>query len=116
MFLRNGLEPAHVIVVVLAFALIFGWKRLPDMARSLGRSARVFKSEIDEMKTDQAQNRQAGRSDASNGAATGTTLSDARSSVGADDLIAAEARAAAAEERVAQARAEAERLRAQSQR
>ncbi len=30
--------------------VIFGWKKLPDAARSLGRSARVFKSEVDEMK------------------------------------------------------------------
>jgi sec-independent protein translocase protein TatA len=46
--LRN-LSPAHIMVVVAALVLLFGWKKLPDMARSLGRSARVFKSEVDEM-------------------------------------------------------------------
>jgi sec-independent protein translocase protein TatA len=41
----GGLKPWHVIVIVLAFALIFGSKRLPDVARSLGRSMRILKAE-----------------------------------------------------------------------
>ena len=41
--------PELIIIAIVVIAL-FGWKRLPDMARSLGRSARVFKSEVDEMK------------------------------------------------------------------
>ena len=32
--------------------LLFGATRLPNAARSLGRSMRIFKSEMDEMKTD----------------------------------------------------------------
>ena len=43
--------PELIIIAIIVIAL-FGWKRLPDMARSLGRSARVFKSEVDEMKKD----------------------------------------------------------------
>lgn len=39
-------------IIIIAFVLLFGWKRMPDMARSLGRSARVFKSEVNEMKQD----------------------------------------------------------------
>jgi sec-independent protein translocase protein TatA len=31
---------------------LFGAKRLPDSARSLGRSMRIFKSEMKEMKAD----------------------------------------------------------------
>lgn len=42
----------HILVVVLAIVLLFGWKRLPDMARSLGQSMRVFKTEVDEMGND----------------------------------------------------------------
>ena len=49
--LRN-LSPAHIMIVVVVLVVLFGWKRLPDMARSLGRSARVFKSEVEEMKKD----------------------------------------------------------------
>ncbi|MEZ0163499.1 Sec-independent protein translocase subunit TatA [Kineococcus sp. LSe6-4] len=40
-----------VILVVLVIAL-FGSKRLPDAARGLGRSMRIFKSEVKEMKND----------------------------------------------------------------
>lgn len=32
--------------------IVFGWKKLPDAARSLGRSMRIFKSEVDELKRD----------------------------------------------------------------
>ncbi|GAA4405195.1 Sec-independent protein translocase subunit TatA [Fodinibacter luteus] len=42
--------PTEIIIVAVLIIVIFGWKRLPDAARSLGRSARVFKSEVDEMK------------------------------------------------------------------
>ncbi len=50
--LRNGLEPWHIVVLVVIIALLFGWKKMPDMARSFGRSARILRSEIDEMKSD----------------------------------------------------------------
>jgi sec-independent protein translocase protein TatA len=40
----------EIIIIAVLIIVIFGWKRLPDAARSLGRSARVFKSEVDEMK------------------------------------------------------------------
>lgn len=42
----------EIIIIAVLIILIFGWKKLPDAARSLGRSARVFKSEVDEMKKD----------------------------------------------------------------
>lgn len=44
--------PTEIIIIAVLIIVIFGWKRLPDAARSLGRSARVFKSEVDEMKKD----------------------------------------------------------------
>ncbi|MEU6173826.1 Sec-independent protein translocase subunit TatA [Streptantibioticus parmotrematis] len=42
---RNGLEPWHVILVVVVFVLLFGYKKLPDAARGLGKSLRILKSE-----------------------------------------------------------------------
>src|SRR5207245_2785440 len=40
-------SPSHLLIVaIVAFVLFFGWKQLPDMSRSLGRSLRVFKTEI----------------------------------------------------------------------
>jgi sec-independent protein translocase protein TatA len=45
--------PGHLIVlVIVALVLFFGWKQLPDMARSLGRSLRIFKTEIKGMSQD----------------------------------------------------------------
>ena len=52
MFSRLG--PTEIIVIVVLLIVVFGWKKLPDAARSLGRSARVFKSEVDEMKKESA--------------------------------------------------------------
>jgi len=45
----NGWEWVILLVVVL---LLFGAKRLPDMARSLGQSARVLKGEIKGLRDD----------------------------------------------------------------
>jgi sec-independent protein translocase protein TatA len=42
---------AIVVIVVLAIVL-FGAKRLPDVARSLGQSLRILKSEAKAMRTD----------------------------------------------------------------
>lgn len=48
------LQAWHVIVLIVAFILLFGWKNLPNAARSLGESMRVFKTEVDQMKDDTA--------------------------------------------------------------
>lgn len=40
----------HVVVLIVAFVLLFGWKNLPNIARSMGESMRVFKTEVDQMK------------------------------------------------------------------
>ncbi|MFJ4314865.1 Sec-independent protein translocase subunit TatA [Streptomyces lavendulae] len=48
--LRNGLEPWHLIIVLVVCLLLFGSKKLPDMARSLGKSARILKSEARAMR------------------------------------------------------------------
>jgi sec-independent protein translocase protein TatA len=46
-------SPSHwIVVAIVALILFFGWKQLPDMARSLGRSLRIFKTEIKGMKDD----------------------------------------------------------------
>ncbi|MBN7443400.1 twin-arginine translocase TatA/TatE family subunit, partial [Mycobacteroides abscessus subsp. abscessus] len=32
----GGLQPMHWVIVIVVFALLFGAKKLPDLARSLG--------------------------------------------------------------------------------
>ncbi|HEX2774974.1 MAG TPA: Sec-independent protein translocase subunit TatA [Micromonosporaceae bacterium] len=39
------LRPWHIAVLVVVMILLFGAKRLPDAARSLGRSLRIIKAE-----------------------------------------------------------------------
>jgi sec-independent protein translocase protein TatA len=48
----GGLRPVHILILILVVLILFGWKKLPDVARSLGRSMRIFKSEVEEMKND----------------------------------------------------------------
>jgi sec-independent protein translocase protein TatA len=48
----GGLQPWHWLIVIALAVLLFGFKRLPDAARSLGKSMRIFKSEIKEMQSD----------------------------------------------------------------
>jgi sec-independent protein translocase protein TatA len=50
----GGLQPWHWLIVIAVFVLLFGAKKLPDAARSLGKSMRIFKSEIKEMQSDSA--------------------------------------------------------------
>ena len=50
--LANGFTGWHLILLVAVVVLLFGAKRLPDAARSLGKSMRIFKSEIKEMQSD----------------------------------------------------------------
>ncbi|NMM32700.1 MAG: Sec-independent protein translocase subunit TatA [Phycicoccus sp.] len=45
-------EGWHIVILILVVVIVFGWKRLPDVARSLGRSMRIFKPEVEEMKKD----------------------------------------------------------------
>jgi sec-independent protein translocase protein TatA len=40
------------VILIGILVLLFGAKRLPDMARSIGQSARVFKGEMKGMKND----------------------------------------------------------------
>ena len=52
--------PGHLLIVaIVAFVLFFGWKQLPDMSRSLGRSLRVFKTEIKGLSEDDKAREQA---------------------------------------------------------
>jgi sec-independent protein translocase protein TatA len=39
-------SPWHLLILAGVFVLLFGAKRLPDGARSLGRSLRIFKTEV----------------------------------------------------------------------
>jgi sec-independent protein translocase protein TatA len=47
--MRGLFEGWHIIILLVLLVVLFGFKRLPDAARSIGRSMRIFKSEVQEM-------------------------------------------------------------------
>ena len=50
-----GLDaPWHWVVLAILVIALFGYKRLPDAARSLGRSLRIFRTEMKGMTQDEA--------------------------------------------------------------
>jgi sec-independent protein translocase protein TatA len=46
------LEGWHLIIIIVLALVLFAAPKLPGMARSLGQSMRIFKSEVREMKKD----------------------------------------------------------------
>ena len=60
MFLK---EPSHILILLIVVLVLFGAKRLPDSARSLGRSMRIFKSEMKEMTAEEKKVNEEGTSE-----------------------------------------------------
>ncbi|MFF3640322.1 Sec-independent protein translocase subunit TatA [Streptomyces sp. NPDC002564] len=55
--IRNALEPWHLLIVAIVVIALFGSKRLPDAARSVGKSMRILKSETRALKEEGARSR-----------------------------------------------------------
>ncbi|MFD0888062.1 twin-arginine translocase TatA/TatE family subunit [Streptosporangium algeriense] len=47
-----GLGTGEILIIALVLVALFGSRKLPDMARSVGRSLRVFKAETDRSRAD----------------------------------------------------------------
>lgn len=48
----GSLGAPEILIILLVVLLLFGAAKLPTLARSAGRSMRIFKSEMSEMKKD----------------------------------------------------------------
>jgi sec-independent protein translocase protein TatA len=48
----NALTPGHLAIIAILVIVLFGAKRLPEAARSMGKSLRIFKSEVRELQGD----------------------------------------------------------------
>ncbi|MFD0203069.1 MULTISPECIES: Sec-independent protein translocase subunit TatA [Saccharothrix] len=56
-----NLGPTELIIIAVVIILLFGAKKLPDMARSIGRSAKILKAETKGLRSeDDPQQNQAG--------------------------------------------------------
>jgi sec-independent protein translocase protein TatA len=53
--LFNELRPWHLVILVVVFLALFGYKKLPDATRSVGRSLRIFKSEMKGLHDDEPE-------------------------------------------------------------
>ncbi len=47
-------EPSHIALILIVVVVLFGSRRLPDAARGLGRSMRIFNAEVKQIKDDDA--------------------------------------------------------------
>ncbi|EMQ96623.1 Sec-independent protein translocase subunit TatA [Paeniglutamicibacter gangotriensis] len=48
----GGIQGWHLVIIVILALLLFGAPKLPGLARSVGQSLRIFKSEVRQMKDD----------------------------------------------------------------
>ncbi|HEY6744313.1 MAG TPA: Sec-independent protein translocase subunit TatA [Mycobacteriales bacterium] len=47
-----GLGPPELIIIAIVILALFGYKKLPDAARAVGRSARILKAETKGLRDD----------------------------------------------------------------
>jgi sec-independent protein translocase protein TatA len=103
-----NLGPLEIGLIILAVLLLFGYKKLPDASRSLGRSMRIFKGEMKGMKDDDVRGKEpastAIRGEIVNPASTTGPIVDPAAEAHAAQLE-AEARAAEAQAAALRARA-----------
>ncbi|HEX9335012.1 MAG TPA: Sec-independent protein translocase subunit TatA [Pseudonocardiaceae bacterium] len=56
----NGFGWPHLLIIAVLIIILFGAKRLPDAARGLGKSMRIFRAETQGMRQDEAAAGQGG--------------------------------------------------------
>ncbi|MFI2703733.1 Sec-independent protein translocase subunit TatA [Cellulosimicrobium composti] len=67
------LKPWHIIVLVVVILLLFGARRLPDLARSVGQSLKIFKSEVKDLRDDDATPPASGAAGTGSSTSTGSS-------------------------------------------
>ena len=111
----GSLGPLEIGLIILAILLLFGYKKLPDASRSLGRSLRIFKGEMKGMKDDDsAGGGLRGKDAARTTPLRGEIVAPASPATSADGDLSAQLHeeARVAEARAAELRARAEQTRA----
>jgi len=99
-----NLGPLEIGLIILAILLLFGYKKLPDASRSLGRSLRIFKGEMKGMKDDDVRTKDAAKTSPVRGEVLPpVTAADREREVLEAEARAAEARAAELRARATQA-------------
>src|SRR6476620_2957495 len=104
-----GLGAPELVLILIAILLLFGYKKLPDASRSLGRSLRIFKGEMKGMKDDDVRTKDAAQTTTP---VRGEIVAPTVSSASGDLTASLEEEARLAEARAAELRARAEQSRA----
>lgn len=55
-----GLTGWHLLIVLAVVVLLFGAAKLPALAKGLGQSVRIFKSEVEELRQESAERAEGG--------------------------------------------------------
>ena len=109
----GSLGPLEIGLIILAILLLFGYKKLPDASRSLGRSLRIFKGEMKGMKDDDVRGKDEARTTTVAGEIVAPPAPAVSSTTASGDLSAQlHEEARIAEARAAELRARAEQTRA----
>ena len=106
-----NLGPLEIALIVLAILLLFGYKKLPDASRSLGRSLRIFKGEMKGMKDDDVRAKDAAQTSAPVRGEIVAPATPATTSASGDLTAQLHEEARVAEARAAELRARAEQTR-----
>jgi sec-independent protein translocase protein TatA len=73
----RGLEGWHIVIIVALVVVLFGSRKLPDAARSVGQSLRIFKSEMKAAAKDDGTAQAAAKPDAPAQAVEGKVVNQA---------------------------------------
>jgi sec-independent protein translocase protein TatA len=52
MVVMANLKPTEIVLILLVVLLLFGAKRLPDLAKSVGKSLKILKHEVKDLRDD----------------------------------------------------------------
>jgi sec-independent protein translocase protein TatA len=104
-----SLGAPEIILIIIAVLLLFGYKKLPDASRSIGRSLRIFKGEMKGLKEDDVRTKEPATTTPVRGEVVAPAASagvpEADAAWLAEEARAAELRAAELRARAEQARA-----------
>lgn len=65
----RNIQGWQLVILLIIVIVVFGAARLPNAARSLGKSLKIFKSEVSDLREDDAEN--SGNSEHSDSSASG---------------------------------------------
>lgn len=75
-----NLGATEIIIIAVVILVLFGAKKMPDAARSLGRSMRIFKAETKSLRDDDDDDKKGSSGSQASQAHSGSTQSEQSSS------------------------------------